>query len=127
MEARLQRYVRYELSKVNEASGLETFEEFDNFELEEDDEDLDITSGYELTEMQEEMPRWNEAEQVAQAEAYAEDVNFSGDEQRAEPDLGPQGPEAGGETGGGNGNPEGDPSGGTEPPKGGEKSTLALT
>ena len=82
LEARLQRYVRYELSVANEGSGLETFEEFDDFEV--DDEDDDFVSTHELTEDEEMLPPWNEADQAREA---ARD-NLS----HAEPNaLGPKG------------------------------------
>lgn len=47
----IQRIVKNELSRQAESEGLETFEEADDFEVLEDDSDLDFSSQYELVEM----------------------------------------------------------------------------
>lgn len=79
MEARLQRYVRYELSRQNEKRGLETFEEFDDFTLPDDDEDELPFTEHEMSQATEEMPVWNEeragldAQEAAEAEFSFED------------------------------------------------------
>lgn len=51
MEQRLRKYVREELSRQADDGGMETFEEADDFEV---DDDGEIATPYELTEMQEE-------------------------------------------------------------------------
>lgn len=48
MEEMIQRQVRVELSRAMDAQGFETFEEADDFEI---DEDPDPLSGYEIVEM----------------------------------------------------------------------------
>ena len=49
----LQRYVRYEVSKIGQEEGFETFEEADDFE----EEDLpEWSSEYELLDMEDEVP-----------------------------------------------------------------------
>lgn len=88
LEARLQRYVRFELSRANAEVGLETFEEFDDFSLDEDmDDDGDLTSPYEMTELQEEMPRWND--EAAMAEVDAELENLLGEDRPFDGQGGP--------------------------------------
>ena len=51
LKEELQRYVRYYVSRDAESRGLESFEEFNDFEV--DDEDPDWSSEYEMSEMQE--------------------------------------------------------------------------
>lgn len=51
MEERLQKYIRTELSRRAAADGVESFEEADDFEVEDEEE---FISPYELHEMQEE-------------------------------------------------------------------------
>ena len=57
----MQRYVRYELSRGAHEQGQETFEEFDDFEVEDDEPDM--TSAYVMTDAQ--------AEYVEGADDYA--------------------------------------------------------
>lgn len=81
LEARLQRFVRYEMSVANRDSGLETFEEFDDFDVQDDAPEL--VSEHEFTEMVEELEPWDEASELARAS--------SGPFPDGDPSLGPLG------------------------------------
>ena len=48
----LQRYVRYEISQIGKDAGFSSFEEEDDFDIE--DEEVDLLSPYQMTELQEE-------------------------------------------------------------------------
>lgn len=50
LKEEMQRYVRYEISKIGEESGFSSFEEEDDFDISE--EEPDWASEYEMTEMQ---------------------------------------------------------------------------
>ena len=52
LKEELQRYVRYEVSRIGQAEGYESFEEFDDFT--EDEPEPDWSSEYEMSDMQEE-------------------------------------------------------------------------
>ena len=51
----LQRYVRYEISRLGEKEGFETFEEADDFEMD-DVEEPDWESEFEVVDMEDELP-----------------------------------------------------------------------
>ena len=48
----LQRYVRYEISQIGKDAGFSSFEEEDDFDI--DDEEVDLMSPYQMSELQEE-------------------------------------------------------------------------
>lgn len=54
LKEELQRYVRFEVSRAAHSSGFETFEEADDFGIEDDDDLEDWDSEYQLTQLQEE-------------------------------------------------------------------------
>lgn len=53
MEERMQKYIREEMSRRAADDGMESFEEADDFDVEDEDE-YDPISGYEMSELQEE-------------------------------------------------------------------------
>lgn len=134
LEARLQRYVRYELSHANQQSGLETFDEFDDFEVD-DDFDGELASPHEMSQMAEDMPRYNGDE----AEREAWNAALSSQEPHHHPGR-PEAPPAGaglgpegrrGDSGGVQGTPKepgaGPEPGGTKPPDTGNPETVQPT
>ena len=73
----LQRYVRYEVNRAATNSGFESFEEADDFGIDDDDDLEDWDSEYQLTQMQEENTM-----------SYMEDDMVRGEEDEA--DIGRQ-------------------------------------
>lgn len=77
LKEQIQRVLRTELSRQADEQGFETFEESQDFDIEEESEPL---SGYELNEMVEEVP----VESVPEPE-----TNVSGEDRTTDPDPDP--------------------------------------
>jgi len=82
MQELIQRYVRTELSRQAAQAGAETFEEADDFDV---DDDIELKSRYEVDES---LPRWKEDDARRQAVEAAEARFLRKQQARSEPGSG---------------------------------------